>query len=275
MNNTENNTESNIEKDRWKKVLKESALIIIVLVILMLIILCCLLKLEFSGGIFDRKELLDVTSKILGGYLGCITAYVTFKCQKELDKEKRQEAIKKEIDYKKFMLFSLLDYTIVNTEPLCKELNDEYNKIISNIIADGIDVQKKLSNHWYKNYQVKLNDLDNDALAINYCEVYDKDIKSLKRTLNLNFGLILNHYDLEGLIYDENWTNYLDCIKEISNEDSVQKMQRIINWINLMNNLKDVEVIYFVLARKGIRTLIDQLSPEIREKGFRKDSFYL
>lgn len=263
---------------RWIKILKESALIIIVFVILMVVIVACLLKVEFSWGFVDRKELLDTTGKILGGYLGCVTAYVTFKCQKELDKEKRQEAIKKEIESKKFMLFSLLDFTIVNTEKLYILLNEDYFGILTSMSQSGIDISRMLKNSSSNNYDIEggINyDLEDDIIDICKSEYRYQEVHNLISLLNESLERRLYQQDIRRLIYDNKWTEYIDCIEGISNDNSVKYMQRIIGWINLLSsNLANADSIDFVLRRKGIKILIDELAPEIKKKGVRDSGLY-
>lgn len=257
--------------NRWIKILKESGLIIIVFVILMVVIVGCLLKVEFSWGFVDRKELLDTTGKILGGYLGCVTAYVTFKCQKELDKEKRQELAKREIEYKKFMLFSLLEFTIMNTVKVYNSLNENYLKIIASMSKSGIDIAEILS---YKNSSSIASDLESNVTSI----LVNKDkneVQNIIALLNDCLERILAYEDLKKLIYDNKWTDYIDCLDEIVNDNSIAQMQSIITWINLLSSdSENINSIDFVLKRRQIKFLIDKISPEIRKKGYRNNGFF-
>lgn len=273
---------SRLKKD-IKQFKRTQIIIVVIFVILLLIILLCLLKIEFSWGFIDRKELLDITSDILGGYLGFIIAYFTLTYQMKQDKENKIYEMNNEIEYKKLMLFTLLDYTIYHTNDIYKQLDKCYNDSIIEAISENIDIIDILSKDYEVNhlendklekYEIK-SELDNDSIGIMLCLRY-KQINFLKNSMDLYFkDGILRHNNMKKLVYDKNWTDYIDCLEKMDN-NATRNMQRIINWITLLeNNAENYDVMDFVLRRRGIRMLIDELYPKARETGFRNSSIYL
>lgn len=51
------------------------------LVVLIIIVTLCLIKIEFSWGFINRKELLETATGILGSYLGIVATYSVFILQ--------------------------------------------------------------------------------------------------------------------------------------------------------------------------------------------------
>lgn len=274
---------SRLKKD-IKQFKKTQIIIVGVFVILLLIILLCLLKIEFSWGFIDRKELLGITADILGGYLGFIIAYFTLTYQMKQDKENKIEEMNNEIEYKKLMLFTLLDYTIYHTNDIYKQLDKYYNDSIIGAISENIDIIDILSkdydvnhliNHKSEKYEIK-SELDNDSIGIMWCLKYEQ-IKFLKNSMDLYFkDNILKYNNIKKLVYDKNWTDYIDCLEKIDTSNTIRNMQKIINWITLLeNNGENYDIMDFIMRRRGIRILIDELYPKARETGFRDSSIYL
>lgn len=221
----------------------------------------------FGKDITDANRLSTIAS-FTSPFIAFSGAYLIFEFgQAKSDREKKLENNKK-LEYKKLMLFNLLDYTIVKTKAIYEDLNYIYSE-------DYKYLFELLTKHGLEN---KLTgDLYEDCIEIN----------SLKSMMNLNqFNAAINdlfndkylrEYRLYEHVYDKNWTSYLDCIQSIDKEKYIENIQNIITWLTLLENSKvdkynfiQIDSIEFVIKRRKIDEIINKLAPEIKEKGSRK-----
>lgn len=221
---------------------------------------------SFGTNITDANILSSIVS-FTAPFIAFSGAYLIFEFgQKKADREKKIESDTK-LEYKKLMLFNLLDYTILKTDNIYQELNNCY--------LDYYTSGFKLPTEEGFENEIRGN-LYNDCVRI--YSLYDRDdVKEFNRMLKSLFnGTYLREHHLYEHIYDNNWTSYLDCIPSLDNEHYIENIQRITTWIILLQNskvegisFKQIDPIDFVLKRRGIDGVIDELAPEIKEKGFR------
>lgn len=241
--------------------------------IVLVVILC--IRGVYKGAL-DGTDILTITSTILGGYfsfmggaIAVIGAYLVFYLQNEENNTTETTRQQKELNYKKMMLFNLLDYTILKTDDIYQKLNRFY----VGAYVNGFQLPTEKG---YEN-EIKGN-LYNDCTRI--YSLGDRDnVKQFQAILKDKFnGTYLREYHLYEHIYDSNWTSYLDCIPSLDKEHYIENIQRITAWITLLQNskvegvnFKQIDPIDFVLKRRGIDGVIDELAPEIKEKGFRSE----
>lgn len=220
----------------------------------------------FGEGVTDINRLSTIAS-FTAPFIAFSGAYLIFEFgQEKTDREKKIESDKK-LEYKKLMLFNLLDYTILKTDDIYQKLNECYVEAYRN----GF----KLPTEKGKENEIRGN-LYNDCTRIHSLE-NTKKVKEFKAMLKVDFNdKYLREYHLYEHIYDSNWTSYLDCIPSLDKEHYIENIQRITEWITLLQNskvggvkFKQIDPIDFVLKRRGIDGVIDELAPEIKEKGFR------
>lgn len=236
-------------------------------------------KVSFTDLLMMIVSVISGFLGLIGGVVGVIGAYLLFLSQVKIDKENKDEEKQKELDYKKLMLFNLLDYTILKTEDAYGLLNHHYLEAIKRAEKNGIDIIKILSRYNTENYKVN-KVLDNDAIAIYRSQVYYPEILEITNLLTTVYcDEIMSYTNFSEFVYDDKWTHYIDCIESLREENRHRDMQRIINWLTaLSTNNEDggfISTMDFILMRRGIRTLIDELYPSIRESGFRNPNYYI
>lgn len=224
----------------------------------------------------DGADILTITATILGGYfsfmggaIAVIGAYLVFYLQNESNNNAEIAKQNKELEYKKMMLFNLLDYTILKTDDIYQELNNIY-------IDYYVSGFKLPTEEGYEN-EIRGN-LYNDCNRIDSLKD-SSGVRLFTSRLKDEFnGTYLTEYNLYEHIYDNNWTSYLDCIPSLDEEHYIENIQRITAWITLLQNskvegvnFKQIDPINFVKMRRGIDGVIDELAPEIKEKGFRSE----
>jgi len=245
--------------------------------LLIIIILCAkgLIK-----GAIDGGDIITVASTVLGGYfsfmggaVGVIGAYLVFYLQGEKATKEANDKEQDELEYKKLMLFNLLDYTILKTDDIYQQLNKLYvNAYVSGFRLPTID--------GYEN-EIRGN-LYNDCIRI-YSLKDSIEVRQFQAILKDRFNdAYLREYHLYEHVYDTNWTSYLNCIQKIDEETYIENIQRITNWLILLQNSKvdvynfrQIDPIDFVMRRRGIDGIIDELAPEIKAKGFRSKTSML
>lgn len=233
-------------------------------IILLLILGCFMFAPGVKNGILDRDTMITMTATIMSGFLGVTGAligvmgtYGAFYLGVEKEREEKQ-------NYKQLMLFSLLNYTIKNTYELYDGLNTYYKKSIRDAIGEGVYLKDILSPYAD---EIK-NDIDEDAVAI-YRAVMDyEEIKILNSSMGVYFNeILLGKINLNALVYDKDWSSYLECILQLRNDDVNDDIQRITKWLILIQNYSsndNIDVLEFILLRRGIRKTIEDLCPEIK-----------
>ena len=213
----------------------------------------------FGNGITDANKLSTIAS-FTAPFIAFSGAYLIFEFGQKIEKDKT-------LEYKKLMLFNLLDYTILKTDDIYQKLNESY-------VGAYVNGFKLPTEKGYEN-EIRGN-LYNDCTRIHSLRDRDK-VKKFQAMLKVDFNdKYLREYHLYEHIYDSNWTSYLDCIPSLDKEHYIENIQRITAWITLLQNskvegvnFKQIDPIEFVMMRRGIDGVIDELVPGLKEKGFR------
>lgn len=223
----------------------------------------------FGENITDANKLSTIAS-FTAPFIAFSGAYLIFEFgQKKADEEKKLENVKK-LEYKKLMLFTLLDYTVHKTENLYEDLNKCYKGAYSGGLKNDLPVIKGYENE-------VIGELENDVPRIHTLRGSSNNVKGFASSLKVLFNdKFLRDVHLNEFIYDNNWTSYLDCIPNLRDEHKIRDIQRITNWLIALQeykaegyNRKQIDPIDFILMRRGIKGLIDELAPDIKKNGFR------
>lgn len=227
----------------------------------------------WNNETITEANILVAVVSFLSPFIAFVGAYALAEenHKKSENIRKTQEDIEnnKKLEYKKLMLFNLLDYTIHKTENLYAELNKCYKGAYSGELKDNLPPVKGYENE-------VIGELENDVPRI-HTLISNQKVKGFANSLKVLFNdTFLRDVHLNEFVYDKNWTSYLDCIPKLRDEHKVRDIQRITNWLMVLQeyksegyNRKQIDPIDFVLMRRGIKGLIDELAPDIKENGFR------
>lgn len=213
---------------------------------------------SFGTNITDANILSSIVS-FTAPFIAFSGAYLIFEFgQKKTDREKKIESDKK-LEYKKMMLFTLLEFTYIQTripsQNIKKVYKDDYKKIPCE--GNGYAVDK------YKLTGELMTDF-NKMLRVKPCEdteyfdafldwVSDKLVEDMKDT---------NIY--KRVIYIENWYDYLDCVEDIDDINS------IVFWITMIKSSDNsIKVYQFLSNRDNIDSLIRKYYPKVIDEGLR------
>jgi hypothetical protein len=204
--------------------------------------------LAYDGFLFLKgNEVTDVNrltalSSFISTILGFSGTYTIFHLtrKKEIDKAnndakkeiaRRDEEAKKEEEYAQDMLFSLLRYTMEETELIVKLIHSKY--LISTYQAESKTIKeylKKTPKDEYNRLCTQINKLkSDDSLYVELQQTLDKYLKS-------------------NLVYDDNWTKYLKY-------EEHSKRKNVIDWINCLRN-KDLDVDMFLIKRSIVSIML-------------------
>lgn len=271
-----------ITNDNVKKMVDILTILTLVILAILLIVLELSIFLpSVEWGWLDRNTLITTFATIIGGFFGFIGAsigiigtYGAFYLGVNKEKEKEE-------NHKRIMLFNLLDHTITSTNDIYSSLNHYYKECVRSATNSGVDIKEKVSKYNQDDkYKDKIClDIDEDAFYIMSAkDSKDSDITCLIKGLDVYItDSILREKNLSILVYDDNWCSYLDCIKELREKGGERDMQRIINWLTFLKespNSSRIDSLEFILRRRGIRCIIDELNKESKEEGFRGELDY-
>ena len=226
---------------------------------------------DVEWGWLERSTLVTTFATILGGFFGFMSAaigiigtYGAFYLGANKEKEK-------ELEFKRTMLFNLLEFSMDRTLKIVKELNDlsiNYGKSIykdeDKYVCEKIrGIMEKISKNEYdQRFRVAI-------IAI--IAGGEEGISTLPKNkygyrLQDEFKSLIEEEitNLTTIIYDENWTSYLNCLK------NSKDIQNVINWLNLLrSNANGYDVIDFLCHRNNIIKIIDENEPNVKEGSIR------
>jgi len=224
---------------------------------------------SFGANISDANKLSTIAS-FTAPFIAFSGAYLIFEFgQKKADKEKKLENVKK-LEYKKVMLYNFLESTIVGTSKLVKELHHFSCKYGDVFKEEDRDICRRVQ----RLMDTVAKDKYDDMFYFTICGIVyagsnenftlPKNIYGRRLQCNFNELIEMDRIDLSRLLYDENWTTYLDCLNDH------KKIQIIINWVNLLrNNSQGFNVIDFLRYRNEVIKLIDEEYPEVKDGSIR------
>ncbi|MBN8047283.1 hypothetical protein J0A94_05535 [Paraclostridium bifermentans] len=260
-----------IENDNIRKtvnILTISTLTVVVTLLTSLVLSIFLPSVEW--GWVDRNTLITTIATIMGGFFGFIGAaigvigtYGAFYLGANSEKQKEE-------NHKKIMLYNLLENTINETSEIVKELHAFSCDYGDRFNDENRDICKRIHSLMDTIVKDKHDDMFNFAInGIVYAgrnKNFTLPQNLYGRRLQANFNEIKEQcrIDLSRLLYDENWTTYLDCLNDH------KKIQIIISWVNLLrNNSQGFNVIDFLRYRNEVIKVIDDEYPMVKDGSVR------
>lgn len=222
-----------------KNKLEDEKLLKIISFAVILVLIYEINSLYLSGEV-DNADRLTFASTFISTVGGFVGAYLIFYLTIKHDESKEKE-------YSKDMMFSLLEYTLEETNTVVLSI---YTKFFE--MTDGV---KKLDCH--KNLEkIIVDDLYKDLMN-ELKEARDiqkiKELKGLEKTIILNDKdhmylklqeIMYSKLNYKKIVYDEKWSNYL-------RHEYHDYRRYIINWINILSS-KDINIPSFLFHREAV-----------------------
>ncbi|GAA0866619.1 hypothetical protein [Paraclostridium tenue] len=213
---------------------------------------------SFGTNITDANKLSTIAS-FTAPFIAFSGAYLIFEFgQKKADREKEIDNDKK-LEHKKKMLFTLLEFSYIQTRIPSENIKQVYKDDYKKIPCEG----KGFAVNKYKLTGEIMTDFDK-MLRVKPCKdteyfddfldwVSDKLVEDMKDT---------NIY--KRVIYIENWYDYLDCI------DNAEDINSIVFWITMIKSSNNsIKVYQFLSNRDNIDSLIKKYYPKVIDEGLR------
>lgn len=175
------------------------------------------------------------------------------KRQQELMKQEEEK--KDKLEHKKNMLYSMLEYSVIHTRILTKEIEQWYKNNYKNI-------------NFSKEYNLTGNLKDDFETMILVKSKTDCGLfMDFSFQMDNIFRKKVNQYKIaNNVIYINNWYDYLDCVP------TVKDVQSITLWINLIKNsdMRTEGYTYkFLVNRDNINKIIQDNYPKAINDGLR------
>lgn len=213
---------------------------------------------SFGAHITDVNILSSIVS-FTSPFIAFSGAYLIFEFgQKKTDREKKIESDKK-LEYKKMMLFTLLEFSYMQTRIPSQNIKavykDDYKKIPcegEEYAVDKYGLTGELMTDFDKMLRVKpCKDTEYFDDFLDW--VSDKLIEDMKET-----------HIYKRVIYIENWYDYLDCVENLDDINS------IVFWITMIKSSDNsIKVWQFLSNRDTIDSLIRKYYPKVIDEGLR------
>lgn len=214
----------------------------------------------FGTNISDANILSTIAS-FTAPFIAFSGAYLIFEFgQKKTDREKKLENDKK-IDHKKQMLFTMLEYSIVQTRIATKEIEKQYKNYY-----EGLNIGHDVFLHKKYNLTGKFKD-DFEKMALVKSAEDCKTYMNFCSQLDGIFVNILDKHKIsDRVIYIKDWYNYLDCVSNL------EDLNTIILWINILNYSEmgvNCYTYMFISNRYNIDNIIKKYYPKAVDEGVR------
>lgn len=176
-------------------------------------------------------------------------------------KEKTEKETKenKELEHKKNMLYTMLEYSILQTRIPTREIEEFYLERYQNINTNVSLAQKyRLTGNFTKDYKIMMSVKDTND--------YEAFMNTIKQYDNILEDKLNKHKVSNRTIYIENWYEYLDCVQ------NVEEVHEIILWINILKNPDwnvDSYINLFLANRENMDKIIRKNYPKVIDEGLR------
>lgn len=226
--------------------------IIVPFIIIFLVFAATILVKSWNGKDITDGQVLTTIVSFVSPFIAFIGAYTLAEVnysRSEKQREKKEESSLKEkeeinnqrLEHKRNMLYTMLEFSLLQTRIVSKEIEKFYRENYKKIHAsDDIPMVLKynLTGNFTTDY-LKMSMVENTEdyyEFINYVEELDN-----------TFINMLNEQKIsDRVIYIKNWYDYLDCVQ------SVKDVQKITHWINLINHtyITGTSYTYMFLANR-------------------------
>lgn len=190
---------------------------------------------------------------LMGAFIGVIGAYVGFYLGVRKENQKEELKEKKEIEHKKMMLYTMLEFSVMQSRvpyiKLKEYYRNQYNKDHT-MINFEIERKFKLTGDFIVDFEIMMQ-----VYPCTETRVFDDFIQTIN---NFLFNKINEYQIAKKAIYIENWYEYIDCISE------VQEQNAVLVWIGLIKN-SDININshQFVANRNNIKSIVDKNYPKV------------
>ncbi|WP_195346666.1 hypothetical protein [Paraclostridium sordellii] len=208
----------------------------------------------------DEEKKLPILTSFFAPILAFSGTYLIFNLTIKKDIRKQNKEKKDKLEHKKNMLYSMLEYSIVHTRIVTKEIEKWYEGSYTTINTNSQPLSKtyKLSGKIKDDFEIMmLAKSDTDVgIFMNFFSQMD----------NLFRNKIKQYKIADNVIYINNWYDYLDCVSDIKD------VQTITLWINFLKNsdMKSESYTYkFISNRDNISEIIKKNYPKAINEGIR------
>ena len=245
--------------------------VIIPFIIIFLVIAVTILIKSWNGKDITDGQVLTAIVSFVSPFIAFIGAYTLAEVnysrsekqrekKEELSLKEKQEINNQKLEHKKNMLYTMLEFSLLQTRIVSKEIEKFYRENYEKIYVSDISIASKYNiiGNFTTDYlkMIMVKNIDDYHGFINY-------IKELDNT----FINMLNEQKIsDKVIYIKNWYDYLDCVQ------SVKDVQKITHWINLVNHAYMTETSYtymFLTNRHRIDDIIKREYPIVVDEGLR------
>lgn len=237
------------------------------ILLLPFIIFCMILAISIgiSGwkkGNITEANLLMATVSFISPFIAFTGAYAIFEFgQNKSDRENKEkenkeklakkEQYEKDIEHKKHMLFTMLEYSYTQTripsQNIKKVYREHYKHLTDKLKLNG-DIMDDFT------YMLRVKPCQSTEDFDGFLEWVSEQL-----TKDMNKKQIAKR-----VIYIENWYDYLDCVPNLDDINS------IVFWITMLKSSdSSIDVHQFLSNRSNIDTLIRKYYPKVIDEGLR------
>lgn len=245
-----------------------SSLKITVTMFILCMVALALYIIVFGEGITDAN-VLSLIASFTSPFIAFSGAYLIFefgqkksdkenKKKEEYEKRKKKEEYDKLQEHKKNMIYTMLEYSLLQTKIPSTEINDYYIDNYNELQVDNQLLANK--------YSLTGNFIEDFTIILK-----SKSSVDMEEFINFSYKLdeklleIFNEYKtFKKVIYIDNWYDYLDCIP------NAEEVYTITLWINMIKNSDTtIDVNVFLRNRIIIDSIIKKNYPRVINEGLR------
>lgn len=193
----------------------------------------------------------------IGSLLGVLGAFYIYRLQIKNENEKKKDEEYKQKEHKKMILYTLLEFTYLQTRISYKDIISLYKNTYKDAYKDLV-IKYNLSGDFKYDYYSMLKVKQSEDT-----QKFDEYIDKLSEKLRNNMiGMNIS----DKVIYIENWYDYLDCI------DDLKDLNLVRIWITMLKNSdKRISSYHFIANRDEINKLIKKNYPRVIDEGVRAE----
>ncbi|GAA0093441.1 hypothetical protein UT300009_34720 [Paraclostridium bifermentans] len=206
------------------------------------------------GGVVTYRTLVgDDFLGLIGAIIGVLGAYGGFCLGVSREKQKEELKEKKELEHKKMMLYTMLEFSVMQSRvsyiEFKKYYREQYNQD-RNMINSEIERKFELTGDFIEDFGIMLR-----VYPCKETRVFDDFIE---RISNVLFDKMNEYQIAKKVVYIENWYEYIDCIPEINDQNTV------LVWIGIIKN-SDISInpYQFIANRSVIKAIVDKNYPKV------------
>ncbi|MGL5693732.1 MAG: hypothetical protein ACRCXA_06630 [Peptostreptococcaceae bacterium] len=194
----------------------------------------------------------------LGSLFGVLGAFYIYRLQERKEDKLKKDKQLKELEHKKKMLYTLLEFSYIQTRLSTKYAEEIYKNKYREMMSSECSLKDKynLSGNLILDFK--------RMLSVKPCtdtETFD----NLFEWISIELSKYMSKKQVaKRAIYIDNWYDYLDCISDYDDINS------IVFWITIIKESEsNIEVSQLISNRENIDSLIKKYYPEVIENGFR------